>query len=342
LREVAELRASDVTQQVIRQRDDLLREVAQLRASVPTNTPPHMLSEPLPPISQLLPKSNAIIAIRASVGAWNSVQDHMLQQLNENELLAHVVADTSRIPAPVDREYYAGDDHLLYWLTGFADAIYINHLIKTYLGKDAQDDVAVFDLGCASGRALRHVGLTRASGRVLGSDINPNHIAFVRAYLPERVTPIHNVVFPPLPLPDQSIDFLYGLSVFTHISDFEEAWLCEIKRILRPEGVAFITVHTERTFADLRPGHFLHDVTVRARHSATGVGYHVPLIGAEFFRRDGFGDRLVLTHLDLRVNNTQVFHHTEYLRRRWGSLFAIEDIIQNAHGTHQDGIVLRA
>ncbi len=310
---------------------------------VSTNIPSQRLSSPLPPISHLVDRSTLVDAIRSSINNNKyTVQGQLLSGWSDDALLAHVDADRSPIPAIADRESYAGNDHLRYWLMGLADATYINHLIKTRLGKDEQDEVSILDFGGASGRVVRHLDLTRPSGRIICSDINPNNIGFVRAYLPERITPLHNVVFPPFPVADNSVDFLYGLSVFTHISDFEEAWLSEIKRVLRKGGVAFLTVHTERTFSDMKPGHFLHDMTVNGRYSAEGIGYYIPLADNEFFKRDGFGERLVLTNLDWPVNNTNIFHHTDYIRRKWGAIFDVEDIIQSAHGGHQDGIILRA
>ena len=62
---------------------------------------------------------------------------------------------------------------------------------------------------------------------------------------------------------------------------------------------------------------------------------------AEIFERPMPGERVVFTVLDWPVNNTNVIHTHDYLRRRWGAVFAIEEIVERAHGNHQDAVVLR-
>jgi hypothetical protein len=42
-------------------------------------------------------------------------------------------------------------------------------------------------------------------------------------------------------------------SVFTHIEAMETTWLMELRRVLRKGGIAWITVHTEGTLADMTP-----------------------------------------------------------------------------------------
>ena len=40
----------------------------------------------------------------------------------------------------------------------------------------------------------------------------------------------------------------------------------------------------------------------------------------------------MFTVLNWPVNNTNVIHTHDYLRRRWGSMFVIEETIEHAHG----------
>jgi SAM-dependent methyltransferase len=49
---------------------------------------------------------------------------------------------------------------------------------------------------------------------------------------------------PPLPFEDASFDLVYSISVFTHLDEeMQDAWLNELKRVLRPGGILIITVH---------------------------------------------------------------------------------------------------
>src|SRR5260370_41098567 len=117
----------------------------------------------------------------------------------------------------------------------------------------------------------------RRKRREIGSDINHYSIGFVRCYLPPKIIGLHNVVFPPLPLPDNSVDFVTANSVFTHIDHFEEALLMEISRILRPGGAAFLTFHSEHTFERFRqPDHFPRTALLHG-HRLYGPRASVPL-----------------------------------------------------------------
>ena len=47
---------------------------------------------------------------------------------------------------------------------------------------------------------------------------------------------------PPIHVPDNQFDVVFAVSVFTHIPlDHQQAWLLEIRRILKPSGIAIIT-----------------------------------------------------------------------------------------------------
>jgi ubiquinone/menaquinone biosynthesis C-methylase UbiE len=62
--------------------------------------------------------------------------------------------------------------------------------------------------------------------------------------------PLHFVTTttaPHLPFEDDYFDLVYCGSVFTHISDLADAWLLEIRRILRTGAYAYITIHDNKS-----------------------------------------------------------------------------------------------
>ena len=89
---------------------------------------------------------------------------------------------------------------------------------------------------------------------IWGVDINARHIVWCQ----ENLTPPFNfatvTIEPHLPFKDEYFDLIYCGSVFTHIDDLAYAWLLELKRIMRPGGMAYITVHDKHT-ADLIMNH---------------------------------------------------------------------------------------
>jgi 2-polyprenyl-3-methyl-5-hydroxy-6-metoxy-1,4-benzoquinol methylase len=98
----------------------------------------------------------------------------------------------------------------------------------------------VLDFGCGAGRVLRH--FTRHEDCELhGCDIDEASIAWAEKHLSP---PLHVFVddeLPPLPYADGWFDLIYAASVFTHLSDSWSAWLAELHRLLKPDGVLIAT-----------------------------------------------------------------------------------------------------
>lgn len=122
--------------------------------------------------------------------------------------------------------------------------VYRDHIFKV-LGP--KRDLTVLEIGCATGRVLRHFNAQRQSldWNLVGCDIQASHIEWLRQYWPKDITVFTGTVIPTLPLPDNSVDVIYGMSVFTHIKYHWDAWIMELKRVLKPGGVLMQTIHAE-------------------------------------------------------------------------------------------------
>jgi SAM-dependent methyltransferase len=100
---------------------------------------------------------------------------------------------------------------------------------------------SMLDFGCGSARVLRHFRNVRGL-HLVGTDANPKIIEWDRANLPNIEFHV-NELEPPLRFADDTFDFVYALAVFTHIPlQWQEAWLLELRRILRPNGYLLCTV----------------------------------------------------------------------------------------------------
>ena len=56
-----------------------------------------------------------------------------------------------------------------------------------------------------------------------------------------------NGVTPPLEYEDSEFDFVYAVSVFTHLDDtLQFQWLLKLRRILRTEGILILTVYHQK------------------------------------------------------------------------------------------------
>ena len=107
----------------------------------------------------------------------------------------------------------------------------------------ALDDVGrLLDFGCGCGRILRHWGAYPGI-EACGTDLNPDMVAWVEANLPFARARV-NGLEPPLPHEDEAFDLVYSISVFTHLPEtIGAAWMAELRRVLRPGGLALITVN---------------------------------------------------------------------------------------------------
>jgi len=299
--------------------------------------PGRPLEPPLGPVSTWGVELAELRALADRLG--DTVQSRCLQELSDDALRGFVARDGFPVPTPADREGYWGDCHGAYWLSGLGDYLFLERegLDRPVL---AREPPWVLDFGCASGRVLRHFACHGRDRRLFGTDLNLNNVAWIRRHLPPSIVAAANAVMPPLPFPDASIDFAYALSVFTHIDAFEEAWLLELRRVLRPSGRALVTIHSERTWPLLgQAGHFMLQQFCRPGHI---VADRADLtVDQELFRAPMPAPRVVIVNTTYGINNVNVFHSRGYLRERWGRILEIERVLDRAHGEHQDGIVLR-
>jgi SAM-dependent methyltransferase len=298
--------------------------------------------DPGHPLEPALPSARAwgaqLDKVRKKIG-WlgDTIQGRRLREVPDEEIEKFLTRDTYPLPPPNDREGYWGDEHLVYWLSGLSDFLVLDDLMRS---EQTRSLFRLLDFGCASGRVLRHFACN-TNGRLLyGCDINLNNIQWIRQHLPASIIAALNVIMPPLPFADGSIDFLYAFSVFTHIDAFEESWLLELHRVLAPGGRALVTIHSERTWPLLgATGHFMLQHFQKSVHVV--AGQNNLKVDRGLFCRPMPDRRVVIVNPAYPINNVNVFHSHAYIRERWGRIFGVDSIFDKAHGEHQDGVLLR-
>jgi SAM-dependent methyltransferase len=108
----------------------------------------------------------------------------------------------------------------------------------------------VLDLGSGWGRISRVLLTAVAPDRLFAVDVDPEMTALVNVSLP-GINAITVAPAPPTVLATGSMDLAVAFSVFSHLSAAaHEAWAHELARLLRPGGVAAVTVLGE-DFIDL-------------------------------------------------------------------------------------------
>lgn len=102
---------------------------------------------------------------------------------------------------------------------------------------------SALDFGCGAGRTLRHFLDDAENCMFYGCDIDAPSIEWLRSAMSPPFTVFVNQETPPLPLEPESLDLIWAISVFTHISDQWALWLAELHRLLKDDGLLVATFH---------------------------------------------------------------------------------------------------
>jgi len=105
----------------------------------------------------------------------------------------------------------------------------------------------VLDLGCGAGLDL--VRFARAGARAVGVDLSPGALTLAAGYL--AVSELHASLVQAdaadLPLAYESFDLVFCHGVLSFVHD-EAAVVAEIRRVLRPDGMAILMVYNRRSW----------------------------------------------------------------------------------------------
>jgi SAM-dependent methyltransferase len=125
--------------------------------------------------------------------------------------------------------------------SGEAQAGYLRELLAD-VGRPLDDMNEILDFGCGCGRITRWLG-DLARPHVNGCDYNGELIDWCQQNLP-FMRALRTELRPPLPYPDDTFDFLYAFSVFTHLSaELAGLWMSELGRVVKPGGLMWFTIH---------------------------------------------------------------------------------------------------
>jgi len=145
-------------------------------------------------------------------------------------------------PEDLRRIVAAHEPEIFLW-TGFVDLTSILDLFAVHHRRPPSDGWDVLDFGCGCGRLTRFFEGAGPRWRARGSEVNPDHVTWCSASLPSVETRLNGVT-PPLPFDAMSLDLVYSVSVFSHLSNrAAKAWMKDLARVVRPGGVVVMTTH---------------------------------------------------------------------------------------------------
>lgn len=129
------------------------------------------------------------------------------------------------------QKYFEGGERTAQWIKG---------LFEKHAPMDGK---TVLDWGCGPARVLRHFPKLLENSTLHGTDYNPKTIAWCRESI-EGVTFSINQLNPPTAFPNELFDFVYGISIFTHLSEANHfQWFAELMRIAKKGALLLLTTH---------------------------------------------------------------------------------------------------
>lgn len=266
--------------------------------------------------------SDEYIAPIQSAGHYNGEKLRDRLQIPYAE---EIKKDPYPLPAPKGREGYYGEEHLNYWMSGLKDS---HEIMRIYQDATGMKPTRYLDFGGASGRVTRHMLLQHDVQEVWIADINRQHVNFTLDIFEGRIKAFQSTSLPHLPFEDNSLDLISAFSVFSHIETFDETWLLELRRVLRPGGLIIATANVD-TFQDVTEKWPVYKALANhPEFDKTRFGKPLP------------EKRLVVRWKSEISYSSVVFLSSDYVETRWKPFFSEFRVIPYLT-QFQSGVVMR-
>jgi SAM-dependent methyltransferase len=228
--------------------------------------------------------------------------------------------DQALPPAFLRKRIHGSDDVDTFEQVGRAVAADVVGYLDRVKASGPEFRILDFGVGCA--RVLKPLqelaSRTPSRGDTVewhGSDIDEQAIEWCKAYLGRRGQFAVNDAMPPLPYADRFFDFIYSISIFTHLPEaMQFAWLEEINRVLKVGGEAVISTHS------FGPPRKRKEERLIAHGFHHGGGK-----GAE-----GLPDFYQTS-----------YHTREYIEREWSKFISVQAFVERGINNDQNLVVCR-
>ncbi len=144
-----------------------------------------------------------------------------------------------------------------------------------------------------------------------GCDIDHSSVEWLRANLSPPLTVVPCNEEPPLDLPAAQFDLIYAISVFTHLTEHWSAWLLEMQRLLKPDGLLLATFHG-----------------AGVAHALDRLGWHSP------YMEEQVGMHTIGMGTPWDEGGPSVIHSRWWILAHWGRLFETLSITPGPDGGH--------
>jgi len=207
-------------------------------------------------------------------------------------------------------------DYKKYYEDSRQTAIWLKEYFEKYV---KLQNKRILDWGCGPGRIIRHLPLVINNGCTFyGTDYNEQSIAWCSEHIPE----VHfntNQLEAKLPYESDFFDVIYGISIFTHLSEsMHYNWFNELYRILKPGGILFLTTQGANFLVKLnqtekknfQSGKLVVRGKVKEGHRTFSA------FQPKSFMETLFNQMKVLEHVELPMGNTKVVPQDIWIVRK--------------------------
>ena len=186
-----------------------------------------------------------------------------------------------------------------YFSGGKESAAWVVELLRKHIDLNQTN---LLDWGCGPGRIVRHMPeLLGNRNGYFGTDYNANSIRWCSENIP-LVTFNHNSLEAELPYSDNKFDAIYGISIFTHLSEkMHFNWYAELRRVLKPGGILLVTTQgnqfkskmTPSEIAEFEKGSLVIRGNVKEGHR-TYSAFHPDQFIKLLFHQDKIEEKIVI------------------------------------------------
>jgi SAM-dependent methyltransferase len=234
------------------------------------------------------------------------------------------------------RNIVAAPSETVFLWSGLKDAQMCSNYFKHFY-QIKSDSAKVLDFGCGCGRTTRFLQEIQQFD-VYGSDVNKLLVAWCQDNL-KMVTTMANEVLPHMKFSDSYFDFVYSLSIFTHLPESSMfAWLDELARVTVDNGIVLLTTHGYpaieiicRSKQHQQMFQITEDDAIRLRDTLELKQFVYLPLSADVVNAAKAGD-----------DYGNSFTHESFIRKHWvRDVFDVVDFIPGGMRGWQDVIILR-
>jgi SAM-dependent methyltransferase len=224
-----------------------------------------------------------------------------------------------------------------YYISGIRCYLPIATMALKY-GLQLDREISVLDFGCGVARELLHFQRRYPAPNYFACDIDATSVDFVQANF--NVECYKNEFNPPLRYDTSSMDMIYSVSTFSHLSPSDHMpWLKELCRVTKPGQFCFLTTEGPTAFRMMKDA-FPSAADEQNLHQ-TGILYKEYLF-METERRRRYKIPVANAAMGITGSYGNTVMLPDYIRNTWpASGFEVLDIIEGIVDHRQDLVVLR-